>query len=110
MASTESKDDSPPEPVDTAPPLPSVTDSQKQIAAQALQEFEKKNYGACCNLIHKLFVERANDPKVLHNKAVAEFYQSGFLTTDEFRQSLDKVCQMVNQIRAFYYTNTNVRI
>ncbi|XP_052063394.1 CCR4-NOT transcription complex subunit 10-like [Mytilus californianus] len=96
MASQENKDDCPQETVDIPPPIPSVTEPQKQIASQALQEFEKKNYGACCNLTHKLFVERSMDPKVVHNKAVAEFYQSGFLTTDEFRQSLDKVCQMAN--------------
>lgn len=95
MATLEAKDEQPTEIIDIPPPIPSVTEPQKQIAAQALQEFEKKNYGACCNLIHKLFTERSVDPKVVHNKSVAEFYQSGFLTTDEFRQSLDKVCQMV---------------
>lgn len=76
-------------------PLPQVTEAQKELASQAMSEFDKKQYGSCCSLMHKLIAQRPTDPKVAHNKAVAEFYQSGFLTTDEFRQQLSKVCQMV---------------
>ncbi|XP_022345104.1 CCR4-NOT transcription complex subunit 10-like [Crassostrea virginica] len=82
--------------VEPPQPLPQVTEAQKELAAQAMSEFDKKQYGSCCSLMHKLIAQRPTDPKVTHNKAVAEFYQSGFLTTDEFRQNLSKVCQMAH--------------
>ncbi|XP_033754532.1 CCR4-NOT transcription complex subunit 10-like isoform X2 [Pecten maximus] len=91
----ENKDESV-EAVESPPPVPSVTEQQKELANQALQEFNQKQYGACCNLMHKLIAQRNTDPKVVHNKAVAEFYQSGFLTTDEFRDRLSSVCLMAN--------------
>ncbi|KAJ8302570.1 hypothetical protein KUTeg_018966 [Tegillarca granosa] len=92
----ESKTEEVVEATEILPPIPSITDQQKELAAQALQEFDKKQYGACCNIMHKLIVQRAGDPKVVHNKSVAEFYQSGFLTTDEFRRSLQSVCSMAH--------------
>lgn len=82
--------------METSMPLPQVTESQKELASQAMSEFDKKQYGSCCSLMHKLIAQRPTDPKVAHNKAVAEFFQSGFLTTDEFRQQLSKVCQMAH--------------
>ena len=84
--------------VEPPQPIPQVTEAQKELAAQAMSEFDKKQYGSCCSLMHKLIAQRPTDPKVTHNKAVAEFYQSGFLTTDEFRQNLSKVCQMVRTL------------
>lgn len=94
MADNKAKNDSDAE-METSMPLPQVTESQKELASQAMSEFDKKQYGSCCSLMHKLIAQRPTDPKVAHNKAVAEFFQSGFLTTDEFRQQLSKVCQMV---------------
>lgn len=94
MADNKAKNDSDAE-METSMPLPQVTEAQKELASQAMSEFDKKQYGSCCSLMHKLIAQRPTDPKVAHNKAVAEFYQSGFLTTDEFRQQLSKVCQMV---------------
>lgn len=94
MADNKAKNDSDAE-METSMPLPQVTESQKELASQAMSEFDKKQYGSCCSLMHKLIAQRPTDPKVAHNKAIAEFFQSGFLTTDEFRQQLSKVCQMV---------------
>uniref|UniRef100_A0A8W8KAD1 CCR4-NOT transcription complex subunit 10 n=1 Tax=Magallana gigas TaxID=29159 RepID=A0A8W8KAD1_MAGGI len=95
MADNKAKNDSDAE-METSMPLPQVTESQKELASQAMSEFDKKQYGSCCSLMHKLIAQRPTDPKVAHNKAVAEFFQSGFLTTDEFRQQLSKVCQMAH--------------
>lgn len=95
MADNKAKNDSDAE-METSVPLPQVTESQKELASQAMSEFDKKQYGSCCSLMHKLIAQRPTDPKVAHNKAVAEFFQSGFLTTDEFRQQLSKVCQMAH--------------
>lgn len=76
--------------------LPSVTEPQKDLAAQALKEFEQKQFTSCCNIMSKLINQRGADPRVLHNKAVADFCLSGSQSTDEFRQSLANVCQLAH--------------
>lgn len=77
------------------PSLPAVTDQQREIASQALAEFERRNYDACCTALNKLVNARPTDPKVLHNKMVAEYYQSAMKKTDELKQNLASICQMV---------------
>lgn len=79
-----------------APSLPPVTEHQREVANQAMQEFEKAQYEQCSQTINKLSSQRSNDPKVVHNKAVTEFYSSKFCKTAEFRQALSKVCQLVS--------------
>ena len=73
-----------------------VTGQQKELAASAMQEFERKQFTSCCNIMNKLMAARGTDPRVVHNKAVADFCLSGLQSTDEFRQSLANVCQMVS--------------
>lgn len=73
-----------------------VTEQQKELAALAMQEFERKQFTSCCNVMNKLMAHRGNDSRVVHNKAVADFCLSGSQSTDEFRQSLANVCQMVS--------------
>lgn len=75
---------------------PPVTEQQKELAAQALQEFERKQFTSCCNIMNKLMASRGSDPRVVHNKAVADFCLSGSQSTDEFRQSLANVCEMAH--------------
>ena len=76
---------------------PTVTEPQKDLAAQALKEFEQKQFTSCCNIMNKLMAQRGMDPRVLHNKAVADFCLSGSQSTDEFRHSLATVCQLVSE-------------
>lgn len=76
--------------------LPQVTEHQKDLASQALKEFEQKQFTSCCNIMNKLMAQRAVDPRVQHNKAVADFCLSGSQSTDEFRQSLANVCHLVS--------------
>lgn len=75
---------------------PPVTEQQKELASQAMQEFDRKQFTSCCNIMNKLMALRGSDPRVVHNKAVADFCLSGSQSTDEFRQSLSNVCQMVS--------------
>lgn len=87
----------PPESPDVLfPPLQPVKALHKELATRASLEFEHKQYGACCNTMNKLLLERSNDPKVLHNHSVVQFYQSGYQTTDELRGVLETVCRMVS--------------
>ncbi|XP_029640500.1 CCR4-NOT transcription complex subunit 10 [Octopus sinensis] len=71
-----------------------VNDAQSELAKQAWQEFNKQQYDNCINILNKLLVNRSTDSKVIHNKAVAEFYQSKFTKVSEFKQSLATVCQL----------------
>lgn len=73
-----------------------VTEQQKELANQAMQEFDRKQFTSCCNIMNKLMALRGGDPRVVHNKAVADFCLSGSQSTDEFRQSLASVCQMAH--------------
>lgn len=74
--------------------IPPPTDQQKELASQAFQEFEKGQYAQCLSTMLRLTSQRQMDLKVLHNKAVAAFYQSNHCAVDEFRFSLHSVCQM----------------
>ncbi|GAB1599352.1 CCR4-NOT transcription complex subunit 10-like [Argonauta hians] len=71
-----------------------VNDAQSELAKQAWQEFNKQQYDNCINILNKLLVNRSKDSKVIHNKAVAEFYQSKFTKIAEFKQNLATVCHL----------------
>ncbi|XP_014663767.1 PREDICTED: CCR4-NOT transcription complex subunit 10-like isoform X2 [Priapulus caudatus] len=70
-----------------------VTEKEKELAADGAQEFESRSYISCVNVLDDIITSRSNDPKVLHNRAVAEFYRSEFNKTDEFKQDLSLVCK-----------------
>lgn len=69
-----------------------VNDVQIEFARQAKQEFEKQQYDNCISTMNKLTQNRTMDPKVIHNKGVAEFYQSKFTKIEEFKLCLSTVC------------------
>ncbi|XP_076325129.1 CCR4-NOT transcription complex subunit 10 isoform X1 [Tachypleus tridentatus] len=72
--------------------LPPVTEQEKELAANAFQEFENKNYEKCKSILNKLSQTRSGDPKILHNLAVVEYYQSEFRNTDELQKKIKEVC------------------
>ena len=72
-----------------------VTDQERELANHAQVEFESKHYDSCLATLAKLAEMRKNDPKVQHNRAVAQFYQSNFLKTDEFSRNLHLVRKQV---------------
>jgi CCR4-NOT transcription complex subunit 10 len=78
--------------------LPPVTDHERDIASKCAADFEKGNYESCLAGISKLYSARSLDPKVMHNKAVAEYYISGLRKTDEFRKCMNNVCYQVSVI------------
>lgn len=73
-----------------------VNDVQIEFARQAKQEFEKQQYDNCISTMNKLTQNRTMDPKVIHNKGVAEFYQSKFTKIEEFKLCLSTVCHFVS--------------
>lgn len=83
----------------TSPPsLSPATEHERDLAQQATTEFEKQNFDTCYNTLTKLGNTRASDPKLLHNRAVVEYHKSGFVRTDEFRQSVSDVCTRVRKL------------
>lgn len=72
-----------------------ITDQEHEWAQQALTDYERKNYKACLQHLERIEEARPNDPKVLLNKAIVEFYDSGLCTTDKFQKSFVDVCKQV---------------
>ncbi|CAG9821316.1 unnamed protein product [Phaedon cochleariae] len=68
-----------------------VTDQERDIAQNAISEFKKKNYIACLQFLNKL-ENRNNDLKVIHNKAILEFYKSDCKKTDLLQKNLTTIC------------------
>ena len=72
-----------------------ITEHDRDLAAQALAEFDKGQYEAAMGFLNKLAGTRGPDPKVAHNKAVTEYYMSHLKKTDEFKQAMGAVCAKV---------------
>lgn len=75
--------------------VPPPTDQQKEMANQAYQEFEKGQFGTCVSIMNKLASQRLTDSKVLHNKAVAFFFQNNQCSVEELRQCLQNLSHLV---------------
>ncbi|XP_012941686.1 CCR4-NOT transcription complex subunit 10 isoform X2 [Aplysia californica] len=71
-----------------------VTDQHRELANQAMQEFEKGHYNQCTNTMSRLGDARATDVKVVLNRSVALFYQSNSKAIDEFRHNIQTVFNM----------------
>lgn len=67
-----------------------ITDQERELAQSALSEFNKNNYSVCLQNLAKL-ESRSQDPKVAHNKAVAEFYKSDQKKVEAFKKNLNAV-------------------
>lgn len=72
-----------------------ISEQEREYAQVALTEFNRGNYASCLQTLNKLESLRPNDIKVLHNKAVAEYYKSDLKKTDHFRKSLNLICSQV---------------
>ncbi|KAL7642173.1 UNVERIFIED_CONTAM: hypothetical protein RMT77_006734 [Armadillidium vulgare] len=80
-----------------------MTESERELAQNALNEFNKSNFSAAVSLIGKLQATRPKDIKVLSNKAVAEYYASGLSKTEAFKMILSEICDQggikINEIK-----------
>ena len=73
-----------------------VTDQQRELAAQAMAEFDRGNFNQCATTMGRLADARPTDVKVVLNRSVALFYQSNCKAIDEFRHNIQTVFNMVN--------------
>ncbi|KAM7449598.1 CCR4-NOT transcription complex subunit 10 [Porites harrisoni] len=72
-------------------PRVGVTDAERELANNAHVEFESKQFDRCLSSLSKLLELRKNDPKVQHNKTVAQFYHSHCTGPEECGRSLLKI-------------------
>ncbi|XP_073243315.1 CCR4-NOT transcription complex subunit 10-like isoform X3 [Porites lutea] len=72
-------------------PRVGVTDAERELANSAHVEFESKQFDRCLSSLSKLLELRKNDPKVQHNKTVAQFYHSHCTGPEECGRSLLKI-------------------
>ncbi|CAL1547442.1 unnamed protein product [Lymnaea stagnalis] len=79
---------------DDAPPQPPVTEQHRELANQAMNEFEKGQYGSCTKTMGYLADARPTDVKVVLNRSVALFYHSQCKAIDEFRHNIQTVFNM----------------
>lgn len=74
----------------------SISEQERDWAQSALNEFNRNNYSACLQYLIKLESARSHDIKVVHNKAVIEYYKSDLKKTDQFRKNMNVVCAQVS--------------
>lgn len=72
------------------------TDQDREIAQCAAADFNRKNYSACLQNLVRLEASCGQDVKLVHNKAVAEYFKSELRKTDQFKKSFSAVCAMAH--------------
>lgn len=78
-------------------PRVGVTDAERELANNAHVEFESKQYDRCLMSLNKLAELRKNDPKVQHNKLVAQFYHSSCRGSEEFASNLLQIRRQIEK-------------
>ncbi|XP_046621243.1 CCR4-NOT transcription complex subunit 10-B [Neodiprion virginianus] len=73
-----------------------ITDQERELAQNALTDFQKSAYSGCLSNLNKLEALRPKDLKVMHNKVVTEYYKSDLKKTELFRKSLNAICGQIS--------------
>ena len=81
--------------MDTGLCIAAATEEERHLAQQARNEFDNGQYDTCLSTLQKLGAKRGQDLKVSHNKAVTEYYKSGFTRTDDFKATLSNITSKV---------------
>ena len=69
-----------------------VTEQERELAQNALADFQKGAYTNCLSFLNKLETLRPKDLKVMHNKVVVECYKNDLKKTELLRKSLNAIC------------------
>lgn len=72
-----------------------VTEQERELAQNALLEFQKGSYASCLSYLNKLESLRPTDLKITHNKVVVEYYKSDLKKTELMRKSLNAICGQI---------------
>ncbi|KAK9296925.1 hypothetical protein QLX08_009187 [Tetragonisca angustula] len=75
-----------------------ITEQERELAQNALSEFQKGAYSNCLSYLNKLETLRPKDLKVMHNKVVVECYKNDLKKTELLRKSLNAICGQMSTI------------
>ena len=75
-----------------------VSAIESELATTAEQHFKCQSYESCLTTLSKLWEQRRDDPRVIHNKAVAKYFLSNLTQTDDFRKTLHQVSEQVGPV------------
>ncbi|XP_017763329.1 PREDICTED: CCR4-NOT transcription complex subunit 10 [Eufriesea mexicana] len=75
-----------------------ITEQERELAQNALSEFQKGAYANCLSYLNKLETLRPKDLKVMHNKVVVECYKNDLKKTELLRKSLNAICGQMSTI------------
>lgn len=75
-----------------------ITEQERELAQNALSEFQKGSYANCLSYLNKLETLRPKDLKVMHNKVVVECYKNDLKKTELLRKSLNAICGQMSTI------------
>ncbi|XP_029178795.1 CCR4-NOT transcription complex subunit 10 [Nylanderia fulva] len=73
-----------------------ISEQERDLAQNALSEFQKGSYASCLSYLNKLESLRPMDLKVTHNKVVVEYYKSDLKKTELMRKSLIAICGQIS--------------
>nr|XP_019549344.2 CCR4-NOT transcription complex subunit 10 [Aedes albopictus] len=79
---------------------PKVSDQENELEIVAFNEFQKADYASCLQTLLKLQKTQDSNPKVIHNRAVAEFYLSDLRKYDHFRKTMVQITELVGEIHS----------
>ncbi|KAI4377328.1 hypothetical protein MLD38_014974 [Melastoma candidum] len=68
------------------------------MAKEALARFQSRKYGECLELLYQLLQKKEDDPKVLHNIAIAEFFRDDCSDPKKLLEALEKVKKKSDQL------------
>ena len=73
----------------------------EKLHNEALTSFVTQNYDAAIAALHKLKVDekRKNDPRVLHDVALAEFFKGGCIETEKLQTDLKGLSKLDTKIK-----------
>ncbi|KAG7211993.1 hypothetical protein KM043_011189 [Ampulex compressa] len=75
-----------------------ITEQERELAQNALSEFQKGSYSTCLSYLNKLEIIRPKDLKVMHNKVVVECYKSDLKKIEILRKSLNAICGQMSTL------------
>lgn len=77
---------------------PKISDHESELEVAAFSEFQRAEYPQCLQTLVKLQKTQDSNPKVIHNRAVAEFYISDLRRYDLFRKTMIQITELVGEI------------
>ncbi|XP_042977640.1 CCR4-NOT transcription complex subunit 10-like isoform X4 [Carya illinoinensis] len=68
------------------------------LAKDAALHFQSGNFAECVEVLKQLLLKKENDPKVLHNVAIAEFFRDGGSDLKNLLEALNNVKKRIEEL------------